>query len=117
MNAPTIGITVNIILNDTGAPPTKVADAELHFTGGPLSGLKLIGFAVWESRAGAVRFVTVPARQSLVNGEPRACALLHPIDDDQPAYEPIRALILAACHVAETATPNTLARTAEQLVR
>jgi hypothetical protein len=37
-------ITVTITPNDKGNPAGKLADAELHFTDGPLSGLKLIGF-------------------------------------------------------------------------
>lgn len=41
-------LTVKITPNDTGNPPGKLADGELHFTDGPLAGLKLIGFAIWE---------------------------------------------------------------------
>ena len=37
-------MTVKIIGNDKGNPPGKLADAELHFSDGPLAGLKLIGF-------------------------------------------------------------------------
>jgi hypothetical protein len=39
-------MTVKIIPNDKGNPPGKLADVELHFTSGPLEGMKLIGFAV-----------------------------------------------------------------------
>lgn len=39
-------MTVKIVKNDRGNPPGKLADAELHFTEGPLAGLKLIGFSV-----------------------------------------------------------------------
>ena len=46
-------MTVKITPNDKGNPPGKLADAELHFTEGPLEGLKLIGFAIWERRGGA----------------------------------------------------------------
>jgi hypothetical protein len=56
-------MTVTFIANDNGNPPGKLADAELHFTDGPLAGLKLIGFGVWETRTGARRNVTFPARQ------------------------------------------------------
>ena len=56
-------MTVKIISNERGNPPGKLADAELHFTLGPLDGLKLIGFAVWERRTCAGRNVTFPARQ------------------------------------------------------
>ena len=48
-------MTVKITPNDKGNPPGKLADAEIHFTDGPLEGLKLIGFSVWElKRAGGV---------------------------------------------------------------
>jgi hypothetical protein len=73
--------TITITLNDHGTPPGKLADAELHFgAAGPLAGLKLIGFAVWERRGGG-RNVTFPARQYSVNGERRSFALLRPIAD------------------------------------
>jgi hypothetical protein len=41
-------VSVKIIPNETGSPPGKLADAEVIFEAdaGPLSGLKLIGFAV-----------------------------------------------------------------------
>ena len=36
-------MTVKFFPNDKGNPPGKLADAELHFSGGPLDGLKLVG--------------------------------------------------------------------------
>ena len=45
-------MTIKITPNDKGNPPGKLAEAELHFTDGPLEGLKLIGFAIWERRGG-----------------------------------------------------------------
>jgi hypothetical protein len=72
---------IRIVPNDKGNPPGKLADAELHFTDGPLAGLKLIGFAVWERRTGSGRNVTFPARQYSVNGERRSFALLRPVVD------------------------------------
>lgn len=62
-------VTVKITPNGNGNPPGKLADAELHFTGGVLDGLKLIGFSVWERRTGNGRNVTFPARSYAVNGE------------------------------------------------
>jgi hypothetical protein len=76
-------------------PPGKLADAELHFTDGPLAGLKLIGFAIWERRTGNGRNVTFPARQYSVNGERRSFSLLRPIADTH-AQETLRQLILDA---------------------
>ena len=65
---------ITIVPNEnTNTPAGKLADAELHFTEGALEGLKLIGFAIWESRgSGGGRLnVTFPARQYSVNGERR----------------------------------------------
>ena len=100
-------MTVKIIANDKGNPVGKLADAELHFTDGPLEGLKLIGFSVWETRSGARRNVTFPARQYNVNGERRSFALLRPIADTA-AQERIRDLVLEAFAEYE----QELARTA-----
>jgi len=86
--------TVKITSNDRGNPPGKLAEAELHFSEGPLEGLKLIGFSIWERR-GAHRNVTFPARQYAVNGERRSFALLRPIADGA-AQNPLRELILDA---------------------
>ena len=55
-------MTIKITPNDKGNPPGKLADAELHFSDGPLEGLKLIGFSIWERRGGSGRNVTFPAR-------------------------------------------------------
>jgi len=89
-------VIVRITPNDKGNPPGKLADAELHFTDGPLEGLKLIGFAVWERRGtSGGRNVTFPARQYSVNGERRSYALLRPIVDST-AQNKIRDLILEA---------------------
>ena len=88
-------LTVRITPNDKGNPPGKLADAELHFTEGPLEGLKLIGFGIWERRGATDRHVTFPARQYSVNGERRSFALLRPIID-ATAQNRIRDLILDA---------------------
>lgn len=81
--------------NTTGSPVGKLADAELHFTDGPLAGLKLIGFAVWERRGSNGRNITMPARQYSINGERRSFALLRPIIDTT-AQTGIRTQILDA---------------------
>lgn len=88
-------MVVKIVRNDKGNPPGKLADAELHFTEGPLDGLKLIGFGVWERRSGSGRNVTFPARQYSVNGERRSFALLRPIVDVS-GQDRVRDLILQA---------------------
>lgn len=88
-------MTIKITPNDKGNPPGKLADAELHFGDGPLEGLKLIGFAIWERRGGSGRNVTFPARQYSVNGERRSFALLRPIGDTT-GQNKVRELILEA---------------------
>ena len=91
----TTDMTVKIQANDKGNPVGKLADAELHFTAGPLEGLKLIGFGIWERRGGSGRNVTFPARQYAVNGERRSFALLRPIVDTA-SQERIREVVLEA---------------------
>jgi hypothetical protein len=90
-------MTIKIVANEKGNPPGKLADVELHFDAaeGVLAGLKLIGFAIWERRAGVGRNVTFPARQYSVNGERRSFALLRPLVDTT-AQDRIRDLILSA---------------------
>jgi hypothetical protein len=89
-------VSVRIIPNEKGNPPGKLADAEVIFEpeAGPLlSGLKLIGFSVWERRSGG-RNVTFPARQYSVNGERRSFALLRPATGELRAQEAMRDAIL-----------------------
>jgi hypothetical protein len=96
-------MTIKFTRNDKGSPAGLLADAELHFSGGPLDGLKLVGFAVWERKGGG-RNMTVPARQYSVNGERRSYALLRPIAD-QASQDRLRDLVLEAYkeHEAELA--------------
>jgi hypothetical protein len=97
-------MTVKFQPNGKGNPPGKLADAELHFSGGPLDGLKLIGFTVWERKTGG-RNVTFPARQYTVNGERRSFSLLRPILD-AAAQDRLRDMVLDAYkeHEAELAS-------------
>jgi hypothetical protein len=90
---------ITIIPNEnSNAPAGKLADAELHFTDGALEGLKLIGFAVWESRGGSTGRlnVTFPSRQYSVNGERRSFSLLRPANGDATAQDRVRELVLEA---------------------
>jgi hypothetical protein len=96
-------MTIKFFVNEKGNPPGKLADAELHFSGGPLDGLKLLGFAIWERKTGG-RNVTFPARQYSVNGERRSYALLRPLVDSS-SQDRLRDLILETYkeHEAEVA--------------
>ena len=86
---------VKILPNDKETPVGKLADAELHFDVGPLEGLKLIGFTVWERKSGNGRNVTFPARSYVAGGERRSFALLRPIGDST-AQNRLRDLVLKA---------------------
>ncbi len=87
-------MTIKFVPNDKGNPPGKLADAEVLFSGGPLDGLKLAGFMIWERKGGG-RQVTFPSRQYSVNGERRSFALLRPIMDAVP-QDRLRDELLAA---------------------
>lgn len=89
-------IAVKILPNDKGQPNGKLADAELHWTAGPLDGLRLLGFAVWERRSGIGRNVTYPSRTYSVNGERRNFSLLRPINGDTAGQDRVRDLVLQA---------------------
>lgn len=94
-------MTVKFVENAKGAPQGKLADAELHFSGGPLDGLKLIGFSVWERRNGG-RNVTFPARQYTLNGERRSFSLLRPIGETS-SQDKLRDIIVEAYKEHEAA--------------
>lgn len=88
---------IKIVEHSADASPAgKLCDAEIHFDNGPLAGLKLIGFGVWERRGPTGRRnVTFPARTYSVNGERRSFALLRPIEDHY-AQDRVRDAILEA---------------------
>lgn len=94
-------MTIKFYPNEKGTPSGKLADGELLFTAGPLDGLKLVGFAVWERKGGG-RNVTFPARAYSVNGERRSYALLRPITDSG-GHDRLRDTILAAYKEHEAA--------------
>lgn len=87
--------TVKVLRNARSTPPGKLADAELHFIGGELDGLKLEGFAVWERRDGTGRSVTFPARQFIVHGDKHNFSLLRAVGDPN-AQDRVRDLVLRA---------------------
>jgi hypothetical protein len=88
-------MVIKIVRSEKGTPTGKLADAELHFTEGPLAGLKLLGFAVWERRNGSGRNITFPARNYSVNGTTRSFVLLRSIGDEE-AHDKLREQILQA---------------------
>ena len=90
-----MAVVVKITLNDRGTPHGKLADAELHFTGGELEGLKLIGFSIWQRRGGHGPSVSFPGRQYRLGEERRTFALLRPIGNPD-AQARVRDMVLEA---------------------
>lgn len=75
-------ISIRIQKTNGQAAPGKLADAEIHFSGGELDGLKLVGFGVWRSRDGSGgEDVSFPSRQFVANGERRTFPLLRWVED------------------------------------
>ena len=60
-----MNIEVKILRNEHGKPADKLADAEIHFVGGELDGLKLVGFAIWRRREGSGRAARTPSTESV----------------------------------------------------
>ena len=88
-------ISIHILQTNGQAAPGKLADAEIHFNGGELDGLKLVGFAVWKNRDGQGEDVSFPSRQVVVHGERRSFSLLRWISE-RTAQERIAALVRRA---------------------
>lgn len=86
-------IIVKILKSDQHSAPAKLADAEIHFAGGELDGLKLVGFAVWRKRDGNGESVSFPSRHFVVQGERRSFSLLRWIADPR-AHDRFADLVL-----------------------
>ncbi len=87
--------TIKILAANGHSVPGKLAAAEIHFSGGELDGLKLVGFAVWEKRDGNGRNVSFPSRQFTMHGERRSFSLLRWIAK-RNAQERLENLVLQA---------------------
>lgn len=106
-------VSVRIIPNEKGSPTGKLADAEVIFgvEAGPMNGLKLLGFAVWERRGGGGRNVTFPSRTYSVNGGRRSYSLLRS-QGDASSQDAIRQVILDAySRVEASEAESTVAAT------
>lgn len=79
---------VHYVLNHGGTPESKLADVEIHFEEGLLSGLKLVGCSVWRSRKGEDPTVLIPARSYATAGGVRYYELLRPSEEGKPPDDP-----------------------------
>lgn len=107
-----------IIPNDKGTPAGKLADAELHFDTELLGGLKLVGFAIWESQWNNGLNVTLPSRDYQVNGERRKYDLVRPIGGTAFQTQALKAAILEAFEASSQQTaPSAVERVVRQTWR
>jgi hypothetical protein len=72
---------VHYLLNHGAAPESKLADVEIHFEEGILSGLKLVGCSVWRSKKGDGIAVLVPSRSYATAAGVRYFDLLRPSEE------------------------------------
>lgn len=86
-------MNITFSLRETG-PERRIAEVELHFTDGPLAGLKLVGFSVWSGQEGEM-FVTFPSRTFGVGSERRFFDFLRCEEPHDPApAKALKALII-----------------------
>ena len=77
-------MTIKITLNDKGNPPGKLAEAELHFSDGPLAGLRLLG---WSAQAGPNGCqLLIKDGDTLTNSQTVATIVLAPNDSGSRHY-------------------------------
>jgi hypothetical protein len=88
-------ITIQILKTNGHSAPGKLADVEIHFRGGELDGLKLVGFAVWQRRDGNGQNVSFPSRQFSAHGDRRSFSLLRWIAKRE-AQDRLEATVLEA---------------------
>ena len=77
-----------------GGPERLVCEAEVVFDeGGPLGGMKLVGFSLWRSAEGEV-FVTFPSRAFGAGSERKFFDFLRPQAGDYAESKRVKAWIL-----------------------
>lgn len=84
---------VHYLLNHGAAPESKLADVEIHFEEGILSGLKLVGCSVWRSKKGDFPTVLVPSRSYASAGGVRYYDLLRAADGSGDGNEAGKAAV------------------------
>jgi hypothetical protein len=72
---------MHYLLNQGAAPESKLADVEIHFEEGILSGLKLVGCSVWRSKKGEGPTVLIPSRSYATATGVRYYELLRPSEE------------------------------------
>jgi hypothetical protein len=92
----------HILKTNGHAAPGKLADAEIHFSGGELDGLKLVGFAIWRSRDGHGQNVSFPSRHFAVRGDRRSFSVLRWTTEREPQRRLAAAVLEAYRHNGDT---------------
>lgn len=86
---------MKIVIDTNDKHGGGVAAAALHFTDGPLAGLKLIGFTIYRRPNGTV-YATLPSRIYTVKTERRSFALLRPLGETPEVRDRLLDAIAAA---------------------
>lgn len=79
---------IHYVLNCGGTSESKLADVELHFEEGLLTGLKLVGCSVWRSKKGEGPTILVPSRSYATAGGIRYYELLRPSVENATEEDP-----------------------------
>ncbi len=85
---------INFILNRSGYPEKKLADVEIYFDEGLLSGMRLTGFAIWRGNGHKGPFVTLPSRPFEDEKGRRYFEFLRPTSSDPLAVKRFRDYII-----------------------
>ena len=86
----------------------KLADAELHFQG-PLSGLTLMGFAVWDNGDEGYRVSFPTRRYTASDGQHRSFSLLRAVNPgDRARYEALQTEIIDAFQASRSGSATNV---------
>jgi hypothetical protein len=83
---------VHFVARENG-PERLVTDAEVIFEGGPLAGMRLVGFCLWRSAEGEI-YVTFPSRAFGAGTERRYFDYLRAVDGSGETVKQVKAWIL-----------------------
>ena len=90
--------TIHIAFTDANTI-NKLADVQLAFKGGPLDGVTLSGFSVWQNKSGNGENVSFPARPyTTPKGEKKTFSYIH---GESAGMSQLRTVILEAYRAAK----------------
>ena len=85
-------VQARFVIRDN-TPERLACEAEIHFHGGVLDGMKLVGFSIWRSPEGEL-YVTFPSRAFGTGNERRFFDFLRSVEGNSSGAKRIKAWIL-----------------------